>query len=363
MDAAAQQATAVNREGDPSQPRPNGTEIKVDAANGTKNSENTSKSKDPTADGLGEKKKKKTAKKKHAGTRGRLGKDKKKKNKAIVTASSSDSADSSSEDSDSDSEDDDTNASTKKRPDARKTNSPTKAKNVPISTRATAETDSGYSCSDSEDEEDATSTQAPRNSKNNRAERQDPNLVALVSREVQRALEHTQVQHRTTGTGPYGAGAPGAAWLAMLNNAFNLPLNPGFVPPMPAQAPGPAGRAPPPKSGGLDGGPVATGGRNVHRGAATTRKKLGYKRVDQVWDSAIHNFKLQDTIKVAIEAKHNGFYFHVRRTFDWEGKYKSTFVDIKSKALRECLQDVIGNIKGVSLVDETPKIDPNVLFL
>ncbi|KAK7748646.1 hypothetical protein SLS53_000667 [Cytospora paraplurivora] len=92
-------------------------------------------------------------------------------------------------------------------------------------------------------------------------------------------------------------------------------------------------------------------------------KKLNFKRVDQVWDNAIHNFKLQDTAESATDQQYNGFCFHVRRTFDWEGKYKVTVVDIKSKILRECLQDVVGNIKGVSLVDETPKLDPNVLFL
>ncbi|ROW16792.1 hypothetical protein VPNG_01542 [Cytospora leucostoma] len=92
-------------------------------------------------------------------------------------------------------------------------------------------------------------------------------------------------------------------------------------------------------------------------------KKLNFKRVDQVWDNAIHNFKLQDTAESVTDQQYNGFCFHVRRTFDWEGKYKATVVDIKSKILRECLQDVVGNIKGVSLVDETPKLDPNVLFL
>lgn len=92
-------------------------------------------------------------------------------------------------------------------------------------------------------------------------------------------------------------------------------------------------------------------------------KKLDFKRVDQVWDNSIHNFKLQDTAESSADKKYDGFCFHVRRTFDWEGKYKATVVDVKSKALRECLQDVIGNIKGVSLVDETPKLDPNVLFL
>ncbi|KXX79222.1 hypothetical protein MMYC01_205635 [Madurella mycetomatis] len=91
--------------------------------------------------------------------------------------------------------------------------------------------------------------------------------------------------------------------------------------------------------------------------------KLDYKRVDQVWDNTIHNYKLQDTAEGTVDAQYDEFIFHVRRTFDWEGKYKATIVDIKSNLLRECLQEVIGNIKGVSLVDETPKLDPNMLFL
>ncbi|KAK1759029.1 hypothetical protein QBC47DRAFT_449698 [Echria macrotheca] len=91
--------------------------------------------------------------------------------------------------------------------------------------------------------------------------------------------------------------------------------------------------------------------------------KMDYKRVDQVWDNTIHNFKLQDTAEGVVDAQYDQFLFHVRRTFDWEGKYKTTVVDIKSKFLRECLQDVMGNIKGVSLVEDTPKLDPNMLFL
>lgn len=91
--------------------------------------------------------------------------------------------------------------------------------------------------------------------------------------------------------------------------------------------------------------------------------KLDYKRVDQVWDNTIHNYKLQDTAEGTVDAQYDEFIFHVRRTFDWEGKYKATIVDIKSKLLRECLQDVMGNIKGVSLVEDTPKLDPNMLFL
>lgn len=92
-------------------------------------------------------------------------------------------------------------------------------------------------------------------------------------------------------------------------------------------------------------------------------QRLEFKRVDQVWDSQIHNYKLQDTAENASNSQYDEYLFHVRRTFDWEGKYKTTIVDIKSKQLREALQDVIGSVKGVSLVEETPKVDPKMLFL
>ncbi|KAK9791916.1 hypothetical protein SCARD494_07323 [Seiridium cardinale] len=96
--------------------------------------------------------------------------------------------------------------------------------------------------------------------------------------------------------------------------------------------------------------------------AAKGKHRLDFKRVDQVWDSNIHNFKLQDTAE-SIHSRYDEYLFHVRRTFDWEGKYKATIIDIKSKQLREALRDVMGNIKGVSLVEDTPKLDPNMLFL
>ena len=111
----------------------------------------------------------------------------------------------------------------------------------------------------------------------------------------------------------------------------------------------------------------ADGSRKTRSTDENTENALGngpeYKRVDQVWDSSIHNYKLKDTTGPSEVAQYEGFIFHVRRTFDWEGKYKTTYIDVKSKDLREGLREVIGNIKGVSLVEETPKLDPNLLFL
>ncbi|EXJ70497.1 uncharacterized protein A1O5_06566 [Cladophialophora psammophila CBS 110553] len=91
--------------------------------------------------------------------------------------------------------------------------------------------------------------------------------------------------------------------------------------------------------------------------------KVAYKRVDQLWDQSIHNFKLTETVKNTGEAIWDQYIFTVRRRFDWEHKYLATIVDIKSEPLKECLQHVMAGVKGISLFEDTPHLDPNMLFL
>ncbi|KAH0841050.1 putative AAA family ATPase [Fonsecaea pedrosoi] len=91
--------------------------------------------------------------------------------------------------------------------------------------------------------------------------------------------------------------------------------------------------------------------------------KVAYKRVDQLWDQSIHNFKLTETVKNTGEAIWDQYIFTVRRRFDWEHKYLATVVDIKSEPLKQCLQHVMAGVKGISLVEDTPHLDPNMLFL
>jgi hypothetical protein len=91
--------------------------------------------------------------------------------------------------------------------------------------------------------------------------------------------------------------------------------------------------------------------------------KVAYKRVDQLWDQSIHNFKLSETVKETGDAVWDQYIFTVRRRFDWEHKYLATIVDIKSEPLKECLQHVMSGVKGISLVEDTPHLDPNMLFL
>ena len=87
-----------------------------------------------------------------------------------------------------------------------------------------------------------------------------------------------------------------------------------------------------------------------------------YKRVDQLWDTTIHNYKLKESVDDD-ESEFAEFAFLVRRTFDWQNKYRDTVVDIKSKQLRAALAEVMKDCKSVSLEAEEPTIDPKVLFL
>lgn len=101
--------------------------------------------------------------------------------------------------------------------------------------------------------------------------------------------------------------------------------------------------------------------------AAQTKKKrastVAYKRVDQLWDSTIHNYKLTETVADQGADEWDQYIFTVRRKFDWEHKYQETMVDIKSKPLKEALQHIMAGVKGITLVQDTPHIDPNMLFL
>lgn len=76
--------------------------------------------------------------------------------------------------------------------------------------------------------------------------------------------------------------------------------------------------------------------------------KVDFVRVDQLWDSSIHNYKLTETAEDADADEYDQYVFTVRRKFDWENKYTETVVDIKSKLLKEALTHVMGAVKGCS---------------
>ncbi|PKY04987.1 hypothetical protein P168DRAFT_235269 [Aspergillus campestris IBT 28561] len=105
------------------------------------------------------------------------------------------------------------------------------------------------------------------------------------------------------------------------------------------------------------------GSSQKSKGRKKAASKMAFKRVDQLWDSTIHNFKLTETVDDPDADEWDQYIFTVRRKFDWENKYMETVVDIKSKHLRDALSKIMDGVKGVSLVQETAVVDPNMLFL
>lgn len=400
MDSVSQQAATIRREGDPSKPRPKNAEVQADATDSVKANEDKSKNTSGDSD------KKKGAKRQSDG--GKVKKDKSKSKKKKKKPDPSDSSESSEGGDDSSVLDSDAaepkivpaqKRSTKKGLDTEKLKAQTNKKTkTPLTTKvqpsaaSESDWDSSDSESDSDDEVDQTDPVVDARKCKNKGSGQD--LSYLVAIELQRLLQQAHSQppppqvapgHANLGNSLGAAADSGAGGgLAALGYPQAGRVAWSNYPNM-AAGRGRIGRSQPSWAAAMtdtvddaagDGSLLGSRGRRPessqvakkHLGGAAAQgkkrsKKLDYKRVDQVWDTSIHNFKLQDTAESVSETKYDGFCFHVRRTFDWEGKYKATVVDIKSKILRECLQDVIGNIKGVSLVDETPKLDPNVLFL
>ncbi|KAJ4387088.1 hypothetical protein N0V93_007675 [Gnomoniopsis smithogilvyi] len=399
MDSVPQQATAVIREGDPSQSHPNKPDVKGDAvepanANRTRRQESSKDANKKTH------KKKKAVKKQADGDKAKKGK---KKKQALPTDDSSDL----SEDDDEVSSEEDSDGSevtepeevhvhkraSKKTPIAQKAKSH-KSKSQHSSKRdktsrlklldkspASDTSESDWDSSDSEDEVAEVDNSIIKEKKKAKDPSVSKEIRTQVAREMQRILQLAQSRPALPAYPGLGAGLGGGLDAGLGLAGFNYPQGgraslSGY--PSLGEEQGHSGRTQSRKSNGdtgddqLLGSSRWRGGKlqtdNKHRDGGSAEpneksKKIDYKRVDQVWDNTIHNFKLQATAESNSEAKYDGFCFHVRRTFDWEGKYKATMVDIKSKPLRESLQDVIGNIKGVSLVDETPKLDPNILFL
>ncbi|PYH67336.1 ATP-binding protein [Aspergillus vadensis CBS 113365] len=105
------------------------------------------------------------------------------------------------------------------------------------------------------------------------------------------------------------------------------------------------------------------GGSQKSKGRKKAASKIAFKRVDQLWDNTIHNFKLTETVDDPDANEWDQYLFTVRRKFDWDNKYLETVVDLKSKYLRDALSKVMDGVKGVSLVQETAVVDPNMLFL
>ncbi|GBF59742.1 hypothetical protein TMEN_1895 [Trichophyton mentagrophytes] len=89
--------------------------------------------------------------------------------------------------------------------------------------------------------------------------------------------------------------------------------------------------------------------------------KLEFKRVEQVWDKATRRYIDKETVKEELD-KLDQYAFVVRSRGDENSIKRLVYVDIKSKHLSSVLQDVMKNIKTVSLQEKKPSVELDLLY-
>jgi hypothetical protein len=91
-----------------------------------------------------------------------------------------------------------------------------------------------------------------------------------------------------------------------------------------------------------------------------------FRRVDRYWSAVDQKFI---EVKPAAELGHRDAaqvendIFVICRDLQHNRVHVKTTVEIKDSLLRQCLQNVMGNISGVNFAEDNPALDPKTLFL
>ena len=99
-------------------------------------------------------------------------------------------------------------------------------------------------------------------------------------------------------------------------------------------------------------------GEKIEKGS-----KAEFARLDHVWSSSSHRFVTKPSTEDKKSGQFDGYAFNIVRYFDYSNHYIQTVLHILSKPLKIAMVHVMGKVKGISLEEETPHIDPNVTFL
>ncbi|CAG8017779.1 unnamed protein product [Penicillium salamii] len=91
--------------------------------------------------------------------------------------------------------------------------------------------------------------------------------------------------------------------------------------------------------------------------------KSQFKTVVETWDKEACRYKIAKPTETSNDLDdYAEFAFVVRERVDRTSKQMVPFIDIKSEGLRDILRDVLHDIKAVSLMEDKPSIEQNLLF-
>ncbi|KAJ6112321.1 hypothetical protein N7523_008382 [Penicillium sp. IBT 18751x] len=88
-----------------------------------------------------------------------------------------------------------------------------------------------------------------------------------------------------------------------------------------------------------------------------------FKTVVESWDKEACKYKIAEPTETSTDLDdYAGYVFVVRERVDRKSEEVMSYVDVKSEGLRDILREVLHGIKAVSLMEDKPSIEQNVLF-
>ncbi|KMU73626.1 hypothetical protein CISG_10211 [Coccidioides immitis RMSCC 3703] len=103
--------------------------------------------------------------------------------------------------------------------------------------------------------------------------------------------------------------------------------------------------------------------KNKEKDKRIRASRMDYKTVVEVWDKKALKYKIAESIVDDSKLDNlDKYMFVIREHIDGELKESTTYIDVKSDVLRDILQDLLQNTKAVSLIEDMPSIEQNILF-
>ncbi|KAF5689154.1 AAA family [Fusarium denticulatum] len=99
-------------------------------------------------------------------------------------------------------------------------------------------------------------------------------------------------------------------------------------------------------------------GIKSYAGRATT---LAYKHVEEIWDDRTFKYMIVEDNQSSV-GNLEQYVFIARDRIDRSTQDKTTFIDVKSAALRDILREACRDFRGISLTGDTPSIEQKVVF-
>ncbi|EED11723.1 conserved hypothetical protein [Talaromyces stipitatus ATCC 10500] len=97
-------------------------------------------------------------------------------------------------------------------------------------------------------------------------------------------------------------------------------------------------------------------------GARIRASKVGYKTVNEVWDSAKYEYKIINSAPVPDVDELDEYIFVIRKRSHKQSKELIVYVDIKSPELRDILREVLKDIRTANFDADRPAIERDLLY-